>query len=224
MNGTGFAAVPTWMLRDRSIKRTSVLVYASLASRSGYGAIFPSQETIAAEAGVSVRTARDALRELEDLGVIERHRRRSTEGKRTTMTTAYVLRPNGPADPEAILAGSSEVPANQSEATGERTQITPLIEIDRERDNARAKGPHRIPDDWAPTAEHRAYAKTHFLDVEREAETFRAHAEATGRKLERWDAGFRQWLLKARPATPAAVGGGSLSEKWGAGNEWMEYR
>lgn len=57
--------------------------------------------------------------------------------------------------------------------------------------------------------------------MDREAEMFRAHAEAHDRRVVRWDSAFRQWLLKARPYTGS---GRTLTEVWGAGNEWMGMR
>jgi len=128
----GFAAVPTWMIRERQVPRNAILVYASLSSRAGYGAIFPSQATIAEESGLSERTVRTMLARLEEIGVIERRSRRAGEGRANRKTDAYVLHPNGRHEEPANLAGSSEQPANEGRATGNQTQCAPLIEIDRE--------------------------------------------------------------------------------------------
>jgi hypothetical protein len=127
----GFAAVPTWMIRDRQVPRNAILVYASLSSRAGYGAIFPSQMTIAEESGLSERTVRTMLARLEEIGVIERRSRRAGEGRGNRKTDAYVLHPNGRHEEPANLAGRSEQPANEPRATGNQTQCAPLIEIDR---------------------------------------------------------------------------------------------
>ena len=125
----GFAPIPTWMLRDKTVSRRACLVYASLSSRSGLGAIFPSQATIAEEAGVSERTVRSALTELEQLGVVERISRRGREGRATGMTNAYVLRPNGryeePADIAARPKGPAKRPATSDDADGNGPQ--PLL-------------------------------------------------------------------------------------------------
>lgn len=75
-----------------------------------------------------------------------------------------------------------------------------------------------IPDDWAPTPEHQAKAKELNVDLLREAESFKAHAEAQDRRAVRWNAAFTQWLLKARPsprgAAPLPVPGGRTLEEW----------
>jgi len=62
-----------------------------------------------------------------------------------------------------------------------------------------------IPSNWKPTAEHVARARSLSVDLDREAESFRAHAEAHGRKLVSWNGGFTQWLLKSTPAKKAPV-------------------
>ena len=56
----------------------------------------------------------------------------------------------------------------------------------------------RLPDDWQPTEAH--WERRHdAIDVQNEAATFRAHAEANDRRCVNWNAAFTQWLLKARP-------------------------
>ena len=54
-----------------------------------------------------------------------------------------------------------------------------------------------IPDDWAPTPEHRARAAAAGVDVDHEAEMFRAHAEANDRWQASWNAAFTTWLGKS---------------------------
>lgn len=116
------------MLRDKTVSRRACLVYASLSSRSGLGAIFPSQSTIAEEAGVSERTARSALQELEMLGVVERIARRGKEGRATSRTNAYVLHPNGryeePADVAVRSKGPAKGPATSDEGTGNSEHLS----------------------------------------------------------------------------------------------------
>lgn len=128
----GFAAVPNWMIREKRVPRNAILVYASLSSRAGMGAIFPSQATIAEESGLSERTVRTMLARLEELGVVERRARRGGEGRANSKTDGYTLHPNGRIEGSANLAGRSERPANEPRATGNQAQSTPLIEVDRE--------------------------------------------------------------------------------------------
>ena len=55
----------------------------------------------------------------------------------------------------------------------------------------------RIPDDWKPNPDHAQTAQRLHLDLESEVEDFRNHAQAQGRLLVNWDAGFRSWLKKS---------------------------
>lgn len=81
----------------------------------------------------------------------------------------------------------------------------------RSREDAPAKTPRRrspsvpIPDGWTPTQAHASKAAELGVNLAREAEAFRAHAQAHDRRCVRWDAAFTQWLLKA-PAHGGARG------------------
>jgi hypothetical protein len=64
---------------------------------------------------------------------------------------------------------------------------------------ARKKPATRLASDWKPTESH--WERRHDgIDVEREAASFRAHAEAQDRTAVNWNAAFTQWLIKAKPA------------------------
>lgn len=65
---------------------------------------------------------------------------------------------------------------------------------------------HRLPKDWAPTAEHIARAKAMGVDVINEAENFRLHAETHDRHAANWNGAFTTWLKKARPSAPTVEG------------------
>lgn len=54
-----------------------------------------------------------------------------------------------------------------------------------------------LPNDWAPTDTHLAYGAQHHIDVVREAEKFRNHHQLKGTLGKDWNAGFRNWLIKA---------------------------
>lgn len=134
----GYAAIPSWMLRDSEISGIAILVYASLASRSGFESIHPGQAIIASEARCSERRVRDALKELEALGVVERIERRFAGGQRAS--DGYVLhsgrRPNAlatlPWDNDELPAGGSgskNQPADNDRANRQNPTIAPSIEI-----------------------------------------------------------------------------------------------
>lgn len=127
----GFAAIPNWMVRDQNVSVNELAVFASLASRSGLGGIFVSQATIAAELGLSERTVRSVIGQLEQRNVIVRVRR-STDlrGKANRLPDGYELRPDALPELPASVAGSNMQPANDDVATGKIAQSLPLIEVE----------------------------------------------------------------------------------------------
>ena len=54
-----------------------------------------------------------------------------------------------------------------------------------------------LPESWAPNEKHAQYAETEGIDLAFEAERFRTHADTYDRRVVKWDAAFRSWLLKA---------------------------
>lgn len=57
-----------------------------------------------------------------------------------------------------------------------------------------------IPDDWKPNQRHAEQARERSADLSSEAFAFRNHAQAHDRRCADWDAAFRNWLAKAKPA------------------------
>lgn len=82
-----------------------------------------------------------------------------------------------------------------------------------------------LPPDWHPTDSHQQKASSLHLDLDRETEKFRLHAEATGRKMVRWNAAFSTWLINAddfasprrngKPIQPANPQGFATPEELG---------
>lgn len=71
---------------------------------------------------------------------------------------------------------------------------------------------NRLPTDWAPTSTHFERAKAASIDIAREVEAFKLHAETHDRHAVNWNSAFTTWLTKAKPTTSARV----LPK-----NEWM---
>jgi len=180
----------------------ALLVYGALASRAGLYEIHPSQATLASEARCSERKVRDALIELERLGVIERVRRKGSKGR---ATNAYTLHPNGRRQPSVVPAPgavTSEVTAPADGGNGTSEQTTPLIEVDREEVDRPRKRGSRIPEPFMLTAEMKAWAAGEVpgLDVVAHTREFvdhwRAATGSTATKLD-WVAAWRNWMRKA---------------------------
>ena len=76
--------------------------------------------------------------------------------------------------------------------------LTPASDKPVKTRTKRTKAPETpLPADWAPNDAHREQAARLGVDIEREAGRYRDHAEAHGRRLVSWDAGFRTWLSRA---------------------------
>ena len=89
------------------------------------------------------------------------------------------------------------------------TTLTSLIGDESEKQKPRTK----LPDSWSPTAEHISRAKEHNLDLIREVENFRGHAETHDRRVANWNSAFTTWLRKAAERKPVTG--------INAQNEWM---
>lgn len=104
---------------------------------------------------------------------------------------------------------------------------------EKPRSASRKRPAKPLPEDWKPTETHRSTAETRGIDLEREAEQFRLHAEANDRRQVNWNAAFSQWLNNARggiatkaptPAAPRLVARQCDSPEPHPGHRWEWYR
>ncbi len=95
------------------------------------------------------------------------------------------LPPTPSPTPSPLLPG---VPA--ADASGAAQQGT----------TSRRRPERPIPNDWAPNEKHFRQAQEMRADLAHEAERFRNHAQTHDRRARDWDAAFRNWLTKAKPA------------------------
>ena len=105
-----WAKVPAAVAHHRSLSDRAVHVFAVLARFAGRtGRCWPSRETVAGAAGVSVRSVGRALGELAAVGLIERTARGNGHGGRTSSVTTLTAGGGGgwAAVPEAALGCSS---------------------------------------------------------------------------------------------------------------------
>lgn len=67
-----------------------------------------------------------------------------------------------------------------------------------EKEQAARKRPAtRLPQTWKPTTEHLQRALEGNLDLGRETDRFRAHADEKDRRAANWNAAFTRWLMNA---------------------------
>ena len=106
--------------------------------------------------------------------------------------------------PETLAPGTGE---QGNRGTGEQGNSA------RSARGARKAPAKRLPEDWAPTDAHRKKAAELGVDLEREADRFRLHAEANDRRAVRWDAAFSMWLSKATPPLPGMGARGNANDR-----------
>jgi hypothetical protein len=93
-----------------------------------------------------------------------------------------------------LLTSGSGSSLDQGSAEGS-TPPAPASAPSKPKRLKRAEIP--LPDDWTPNDSHTQLAQELQVDVQREARSFRDHAQAHGRRLVDWNAGFRTWLNNA---------------------------
>ena len=77
----GFGMIPNWLVRESNISAYGLLVYVALTGRANRtGECFPSMATLAKEARCSVTTARKAVKELQQAGLVQVTQRLLAEG------------------------------------------------------------------------------------------------------------------------------------------------
>lgn len=102
--------------------------------------------------------------------------------------------------PDETLTETSAVTPTGGQALVLPTTTTTTTATSPEGDiGARRRKPERpLPDEWGPSSSHQEYARANGLDIEHEADQFRAHALANDRRQRDWDQAFRTWLGNAR--------------------------
>lgn len=208
--------------QDARIGGTRAHVLLLLANRADERrCAWQSAATLAAEAGITERTVRAALADLEAFGVIagERRFRYST---RWTLLVSDLNQPEaGDPNPEnssgaegttlrKILHGNPEnssggtvkIMHGNPEAFSDRTIINHQKNHQGTRERRAQRG-MRLPADWIPSASDSAFARERGLDPDHIAECFRDYWHAkpgAGAAKSDWSATWRNWCRRERPA------------------------
>jgi hypothetical protein len=147
---------------------------------------------IAEETGLSAEQARRAVEKLIEGGFLRAEQQHGFARKRsyTPIYSHLAVSPDGEdarskrQDRQIDLANSPDDPLYRDIETGD------VLSPDESADGT------LIPDDWRPNQTHIDKAASLRLDVRREYQRFRDHAERTHRRLKNWNAGFTNWLRK----------------------------
>jgi hypothetical protein len=123
-------------------------------------------------------------------------------------------------EPPRTAASDGEPPLDLGKDLGEEKDLGESANADASRDRPKEKRSKRRPETPIP-ADHRTSEgnrkRAHELgfspvEIDRESEKFRAHAQANDRRCRDWDAAERQWFLSAagyakkQPRPPATDG------------------
>jgi hypothetical protein len=96
------------------------------------------------------------------------------------------------------LSVEQPVEHNVEHGVEPETEVEEETEEETESSGAKFKET-RLPSNWMPNKQHLDIAKKLNVDVMREAEMFRLHAQAHDRHAKVWNAAFTMWLKKAKP-------------------------
>lgn len=208
-------AAMSWAAGVRGVSGTQKLVLMVLANRANAaGECWPSVPGLAADCCISERATRNALRELEAVGLVTTlagggrarqsiYRLAVTEnpadGSETrheapplpTAETRHVVPETRHVVPERghVVPGKGhEVPPNRKEPKG----------TDRNRESARERRATRLPADWRPTDRDRAFAVERGLDPDALADGFRDYwrAKPKANTSLDWSANWRTWCSR----------------------------
>lgn len=184
--------VPAYMLDELAASKTeaNTLVEVGLWSSVDGGYVFkdwhdwqPTKAKVEADreaAKERMRSARERKRGSRSADVRANESVTPTNGSREVRSTPGSLTPTRPDPTRPDHKEEAGASSSSPKATARRQPSRPM------------------PDDWQPTEAH--WGRRHDgIDVQREADSFRAHAEANDRRCVNWNAAFTQWLLKARP-------------------------
>lgn len=192
-----FAQIPEWVI-DSEISDGALRLYAVLLRYADYrsGEAFPARKTLAVRLRKTDRSIDTYTKELVEIGALvvtkrflDADRKRPTSNKYTVIT----------ANPNYVAPPSEETFAPPGEVDFSLT-IPSINDTHLNAPASRRKPRRALPTDWSPNTHHQQTAQKRNLDLTREAQAFRNHAESVDRRLADWDKGFDNWLLKAHPA------------------------
>lgn len=116
--------------------------------------------------------------------------------KKPRKTSAPSALVEQPASTPRVLDADGDCDGELKVSGGETAAPAPAA---KKTSTSRKRPATRLPDDWKPTEKH--WEKRHDgIDIQREVQAFRLHAEANDRRQANWNAAFSQWLLNARPS------------------------
>lgn len=137
---------------EQDLPCTDKMVLLMLANRvnKDTGQCTPSISRLAKDSGLSERTTRDAIRRLEDAGMIETIHRKADE--KTNLSNSYRMCQSVPVGRQMPQGGAANTPGGGAVAAGEPVRLEPVIEpacisssSDDDKSSEKSKSDDRIP-------------------------------------------------------------------------------
>lgn len=203
-----FRTVPDWVL-ESDISDGALRLYMVMLkfADNNTGSAWPGRKLLASKVGRSEKSVDRYIDELESIRAVTVEPRwkpgSSTERTSNLYHVHHVPGVATPVSPPSPQECRHPLPTDV--AVTRTNELEPM-----NAPASRKQRAHRIPDNWEPNPTHQAKANEKNLDLAHEAETFRNHAQAHDRRLVDWDAGFRNWLTKAKPRPPQ----GRRNDSW----------
>ena len=178
-----------WLVQTAPTAKSVLVALADHADETGL--CWPSLARLRLFTCLSERAIRNALRDLEVGGLM-------VTDQREGMISRYTLRIGSALPPRHLVPGSDDATPAPAAPEPPRTIIEPSVNpqevaLRAPRAKAAPKG-HRLPEDWAPSRDDRAFAEEKGLDPNEVAAEFRDYwtgvPGAKGMKLD-WNATFR---------------------------------
>jgi len=136
----------------------------------------------------------------EYLAQAEKNRENGKKGGRPKSQKSRVKTQNNPVGSQVVTSGNPVATTwkgNQEPITINHKPETNSLLTETKTVAAapvRASRNSQLPDDWAPTDQHRELAEAERKDLAREAANFRDYHSARGNTMKNWNMAFNTWL------------------------------
>lgn len=197
-----FTQIPNDWLRDPRLSLKAIGLLAQLMSHTPGWKL--SIRSLARANGVGVATIKTAVLELEQFGYLSRSEKQAKDedGK----FADYVWTTQDPFQ-NPVTAKTAHGNLNTKNNRDKEQQ-----KEKNKQENKQSLKSILLPEDWQPTKEliEMFAIKWPLLDQQKETEAFRLYYLANGKKFQRWDLTYQNWMNRAQgwaeqkqPAAPA---------------------
>lgn len=185
-----FTQIPNDWLRDPRLSLKAIGLLAQLMSHTPGWKL--SIRSLAKANGVGVATIKTAVLELEQFGYLSRSEKQAKdeEGK----FADYIWTTQDPfQNPVTVKTAHGNLNTKNNKSKEQQKEKN-------KQENKQSLKSMALPDDWKPTQDliDLFSSKWPLLDKQKEIESFRLYYLANGKKFQRWDLTFQNWMNRAQ--------------------------